>query len=238
MDAFRLVGYVDARQPWESVHLSKRVASFWRGMVSFEERARLMKWMLGSCVSVSLYRTVQPCSTPVEVLTHRWTWPLLLALLLPWSLDHSTPSCWPRTERPLSACEVPAPSKGSPIPVVACLRSRRIFAANHRRTLPRRISWSRSQSDCTPCSFATGTVCLRDVTFDYTTIRTIVCSCYLTPWLIIESYSWYKLRSRFERKSKLQTYEISNQILNLISLNWTLINKSYMQCFDTLNTLN
>ena len=26
----------------------------------------------------------------------------------------------------------------------------------------------------------------------------------------IESYSWYKLRSRFERKSKLQTYEISN----------------------------
>ena len=54
----------------------------------------------------------------------------------------------------------------------------------------------------------------------------------------IESYSWYKLRSRFERKSKLQTYEISNQILNLISLNWTLIDKSYMQCFDTLNTLN
>ena len=54
----------------------------------------------------------------------------------------------------------------------------------------------------------------------------------------IESYSWYKLRSRFERKSKLQTYEISNQILNLISLNWTLINKSCMQCFDTLNTLN
>ena len=50
----------------------------------------------------------------------------------------------------------------------------------------------------------------------------------------IESYSWYKLRSRFERKSKLQTYEISNQILNLISLNWTLINKSYVQCFDTL----
>ena len=54
----------------------------------------------------------------------------------------------------------------------------------------------------------------------------------------IESYSSYKLRSRFERKSKLQTYEISNQTLNLISLNWTLISKSYMQCFDALNTLN
>ena len=52
----------------------------------------------------------------------------------------------------------------------------------------------------------------------------------------IESYSWYKLR--FERENKLQTYEISNQILNLISLNLTLINKSYVQCFDTLNTLN
>ena len=35
----------------------------------------------------------------------------------------------------------------------------------------------------------------------------------------IESYSWYKLRSRFERKIKLQIYAISNQILNLISLN-------------------
>ena len=35
----------------------------------------------------------------------------------------------------------------------------------------------------------------------------------------IESYSWYKLRSRFERKSKMQTYKISNQILNFIKLN-------------------
>ena len=44
--------------------------------------------------------------------------------------------------------------------------------------------------------------------------------------------------SIFERKSKLQTYEMSNQILNLISLNWTLMNKCYTQCFDILNTLN
>ena len=48
----------------------------------------------------------------------------------------------------------------------------------------------------------------------------------------IESCSWCELRSRFERKRKLQTCESSNQILNLISLNWTLINKSYAQYFE------
>ena len=52
------------------------------------------------------------------------------------------------------------------------------------------------------------------------------------------SFQRKRLRSRCERKNKFQTYEISNQILNLISLNWTLMSKSYMQYFDTSSTLN
>lgn len=57
--------------------------------------------------------------------------------------------------------EAPTPSTGSTIPTVACLRSRRIFAAVHRRILLRMIFESRSRSDCTPCNSAMGTVCLR-----------------------------------------------------------------------------